>query len=89
MPSLVWFWIEFPKGAHGERYAFPWVGVTAFDMDDAMGIVRTRLLHGAAPPDPERVIEDVDLRSLDENHVGNQMSSPHVRGVWYPRGFEG
>jgi hypothetical protein len=36
-------------------------------------------------PSPLAVIEDVDVRELDQGHVVPNMGDPTVRGVWYPR----
>jgi hypothetical protein len=33
------------------------------------------------------VIEDVDVTTLDANHVLPNMMPPSVRGVWYPIGY--
>jgi hypothetical protein len=57
-------------------------GVTAFDRDDAVHLVGVFL--GSEPPVPASVIEDVDVSTLDENHVLSNMLPPSERGVWYP-----
>jgi hypothetical protein len=60
-------------------------GVTAADRPDAEELVRSRLLGGHPLPDDAEVIEDVDVRELDANHVLLNMGDPSIRGVWYPR----
>jgi hypothetical protein len=39
--------------------------------------------------DPEigAVVEDVDVSTLDANHVLPNMEAPNWRGVWYPMGL--
>jgi hypothetical protein len=59
--------------------------VTAADRPDAEELVRSRLLGGHPLPDDAEVIEDVDVRELDANHVLLNMGDPSIRGVWYPR----
>jgi hypothetical protein len=59
-------------------------GVTAYSIDDARQLL-AELVH------PEKweselldVIEDVDVRELDQRHVIPNMGPPNFRGVWYP-----
>ena len=80
------FWIEFePCPTFGVGF-----GVTAIDVDDALGLIehwREELSSRDIEPlpPPTRVVEDVDVSTLDPGHVLNQMNPPIWRGVWYPR----
>jgi hypothetical protein len=38
---------------------------------------------GAAVPQPARVVEDVDVSTLDAGHVLPNMRAPNERGVWF------
>jgi hypothetical protein len=63
----------------------PGIGVTAYSVEDARRLLETALPHLIADIDPNTVIEDVDIRSLDQNHVIPNIGPPNVRGTWYPR----
>ena len=58
-------------------------GVSATDLDDAEALLRESLFDGDLPT-VRRVVEDLDVRDLDENHVRPNMGDPSVRGVWFP-----
>lgn len=73
--------IEFDDAVAGWSQRF---GVTAIDLDDALGLISR--LSGAAFPRPTAVIEDVDVRTLDEGHVLPDMDPPNRRGFWFPMG---
>jgi hypothetical protein len=88
-----------PLSDHLHRYWFRWdgdphdlpagatlgYGVSAVDRADAETLLSAALLSGGALPDGSEVIEDVDVRTLDQGHVLPNMGDPSVRGVWYPR----
>jgi hypothetical protein len=59
-------------------------GVTAVDRRDAEDLMRVQAFRGTLPQVVE-VIEDVDVRDLDESHVIPNMGDPSIRGVWFPR----
>ncbi len=90
---LVRYWIEFdwPKRdgiAFGtEDHGF---GVTAFDLDDALSLIRQEFFahfqavgRPKAEPPVRRVIESVDVSILPD-HVRTGMHPPNWRGVWFP-----
>jgi hypothetical protein len=63
------------------------VGVTAYSRSEAEVLaahVATEMRYTLAP-DP---IEDVDVRTLDQNHVVVNMGVSSQRGVWFPLGFD-
>lgn len=42
--------------------------------------------RNASPvPVIREVIEDIDVRDLDQSHVVPHMDDPSIRGVWFPR----
>lgn len=67
-------------------------GVTAYDKDDAIRTLRERVfartwLTGLSSTDVAPItqcIEDVDVRTLDQNHVVPNMGVVPCRGVWFP-----
>lgn len=70
--------VEPPIGAgHG-------CGVTGFDLDDALRLVKDRF--GSATPPISSVVEDVDVSTLDAGHVLPNMGVVIYRGVWFPAG---
>jgi hypothetical protein len=73
-------WIELEAPIGGFR-AF---GVTAIDLDDARGLILRYLGGLDALPSLARVIEDVDVSTLDANHVLANSIPTIWRGVWYP-----
>lgn len=63
-------------------------GVTARDMEDALTLLRERVFVGRSLPTVVSVTEDVDISSLDQTHIVPNMHPPHVRGIWFPKGFD-
>ncbi|WP_139237297.1 hypothetical protein [Polaromonas sp. YR568] len=60
-------------------------GVTAYSHDDALHLLKERVFNQALPACS--VIEDIDVRTLDENHVLPNMGLVTQRGVWFPLGY--
>ncbi len=90
-PLLHRYWFEFepPREANSPIGAItlsPWppsgCGVTAYTLEDAQHLMHTQL--GALGPIPpiRRVVEDVDLSTVDV--LRRAMIIPVWRGVWYP-----
>jgi hypothetical protein len=83
-PFLRRFWIELEAPIGGFRS----FGVTAIDLDDARGLILRYLgrhLDGLdALPTLAFLIEDVDVSTLDANHVLANSIPSIWRGVWYP-----
>jgi hypothetical protein len=79
--SLHRYWLEFAASEAPVGMALG-CGVTAFDLDDAMRLLRQAI--DTQPPVPARVIEDVDVSTLDHGHVLPNMRPSSERGVWFP-----
>lgn len=60
-------------------------GVTAASRDEAAELIRRDLLSGKDLPPVARVVEDVDVSTLDPNHVLPNIGPSNVRGIWFPR----
>jgi hypothetical protein len=76
------FWFEFEaEPFFGARLG---CGVTAFSRADAEGLIRAAA--GRELPPIRRVVEDVDVSTLDRGHVLPNMGDVSVRGVWFPLG---
>jgi hypothetical protein len=71
------FWFELSEGRG--------IGVTAASEHEARALaepVRTRFWPDATIT---RVITDIDISTLDDDHVVSNMGPVVIRGVWYPR----
>ncbi|MCA1475015.1 hypothetical protein [Bradyrhizobium sp. NBAIM08] len=62
-------------------------GVTAHGYDDALIILGRTVFEDQIMPAIIDVIEDVDIRTLDQGHVVPNMEAPVWRGVWFPKGY--
>jgi hypothetical protein len=79
--GLTAFWIKspFPHAPLG-------FGVTAWSLDDALGIIAA-LDYGRYLPDDlagVQVREGITVAELDQPHVVANMGPIAVRGMWYP-----
>ena len=61
-------------------------GVTAFDYDDALSILQHTVFAGQALAPIESVVDDVDVRTLDQGHVVPNTEPVVWRG-WFPKGY--
>jgi hypothetical protein len=59
-------------------------GITAYDYQDALGLLRKWVIRGEDLPRFSRVIEDIDVSTLDAGHVLPNAGCPVWRGVWFP-----
>ena len=81
------FWFEFDGASSQLARLTPWCGVTAFDLKDAEALIESRIFRDGLPK-VTRVVEDVDVSTLDTDHVRRNMAPPNVRGIWYPLGYQ-
>ena len=81
MITLTRYWIEL------ESQENPWIrfGVTAYSIDDAIALIMAEALNTDARPITKTIIEDVDIRKLDQHHVIPNMGIPTIRGIWFPK----
>lgn len=84
--SLKRFWIRF-KSIPPYNSLRLGCGVTAYDYDDAVTILRDTIFKDKDLPPIDYVIEDVDVSTLDQKHVIPNMEPVTWRGVWFPKGF--
>ena len=59
-------------------------GVTAYSIEDARRLVDDAARRLGWDYEVLGIVEDVDIRDLDQNHVTPNMGPPNFRGVWYP-----
>lgn len=60
-------------------------GITAFDERDAMNFLEGTVFPAYGQREIAEIIVDIDVSTLDENHILPNMAAPVVRGVWFPR----
>ena len=63
-------------------------GITAFSLNDAIAIMDEKIFFEVKRPPFKKIVEDVDIRNLDQNHVIPNMKPPIYRGVWFPLGYD-
>jgi hypothetical protein len=71
------FWFPVP-GSYG-------YGVTAYSRPEAEALARGAADKLGRSFEATEVIEDVDVRELDQQHVAPNMGPPNFRGIWFPR----
>ena len=85
------YWIEFDLSAYAHPHNHPAIikggcGVTAVDHRDALVMIGEHIFLDGLPR-VSKVIEDVDVFTLDEGHVLPNMGNVLVRGIWFPLGL--
>jgi hypothetical protein len=82
---LTRFWFKFRRTSPPDLLSMG-VGITAYDLADARRMLREQVfpLYGEEPVDEAEVIENIDVRTLEEKHVRPNMGNPAARGVWFP-----
>jgi hypothetical protein len=77
--------LDFPPGSTlAQMYLKRGCGVTGYDQADCEQLIRADLLKGENLPPITRVIENVDVQTLDRGHVIPNMGVVVWRGVWWP-----
>ncbi len=91
MSSLQRYWFEFDI-SETDRRTYPsysglgrGCGVTAYSREDASLLLREKLFKDAPIPPVTRVVEGIDVSTLDKNHVLPNIGVPTWRGIWFPR----
>ena len=85
------YWFEFCD-EEGSRSAVPGAlrgcGVTAIDVDDALNLLRDLVFKNDSLPKIGKIVENIDISTLDPDHILPNMAPPNRRGVWFPQGYE-
>jgi hypothetical protein len=76
-PALTRYWIELDETSHG-------YGVTGRSEEDALNLLRSRVFIECEMPAVRRIQANVDLQTLDPDHVLPNAGAPTWRGVWFP-----
>ncbi|MEY4878677.1 MAG: hypothetical protein RJB62_145 [Pseudomonadota bacterium] len=59
-------------------------GVTAFDYEDALALLRELVFEGDEIPPVKSVIPDFDVSAIDDKHIWPNMGLAVARGIWWP-----
>ncbi len=59
-------------------------GVTGFSLEDARQLLAEIKLPAHRLAEIKEIIENIDVSTLEANHIRNHMGPPNFRGVWYP-----
>ena len=62
-------------------------GITGYNLEDAYFILRKDVFKGMEYVKPIKVVEEIHIPTLDENHIIPNMLPPNIRGVWFPSGY--
>jgi len=84
------FWFEFEIS---NAFKYPpgigiGLGVTALSFNDAVELMDAKVFLKVKRPPFKKVIEDVDIRTLDQGHVIPNMKPVIFRGIWFPLGYD-
>lgn len=79
------FWFRFAPSSTNRGVLNLGCGVTAFDYDDAVELLKSSVFRDEPLPQIVDVIEDVDVQTLDQKHVVPNMGTVVHRGVWFPK----
>jgi hypothetical protein len=87
--SLKRYWFEFDFGDDElSRYGYLPIsrgcGITAYDYDDALHIMRYFLIQDKEMLRLGRVIENIDISTIEDMNIIPNLGVPVWRGVWYP-----
>jgi hypothetical protein len=62
-------------------------GVTAYDLNDALQMLRDYVFGHNGPPSIVQCIEDVEMREIEQNHAYPNIGDTERRGIWFPQGY--
>jgi hypothetical protein len=89
------YWFEFEKpdspGSDKDFALVSWppfgCGVTAYDYDDAMALMKQLVFTDDPLPKITSVVQNVDMNVLlnENNHIGPYCSCAAWRGIWWPK----
>lgn len=89
---MIRYWFEFDITAT-DIHIIPYgtlkgCGVTAYNYEDAVNIINEKVFKSNGLPIIKRIVENVDVRTLDQGHVIPNMLPTVARGVWFPPGYQ-
>lgn len=81
------FWFNFNKSDKLPPGLAWGCGITSFDKEDAIKILKEHVFQNFDYVEPFEIIEDIDVSELDQNHIVPNIGPPSIRGVWFPIGY--
>ena len=85
--KLVRFWFEFESSDLPMSPLCHGCGVTAWNYEDALNIVQDSIFQGKGMPAIVKCADNLDVSTLDRDHVLPNMNPANYRGVWFPLGY--
>jgi len=82
MRKLHRYWIEF-EADFPNRF-----GVTAYSEADALMLLKVMVFDSGKLPAIRQWMTDVDISTLDTNHILPIMGMAIRRGIWFPQGYD-
>lgn len=82
-----WFKFDIPINGIYPLGLLAGCGVTAYNYEDAFNLLQNKVFINIIPPSIQVVIEDVDVSTLDKDHVLPNIGISALRGIWFPRGY--
>ena len=87
---MIRYWFEFDFEEYtsvppGTRIG---CGVTSFDYEDALNILRQKVFNNNVLAPIIHLVENVNVSTLDASHVLPNIGLPNLRGVWFPLGYD-
>lgn len=80
-PELETYWISFPQDSRRPMG----IGVTAYSIEDAFGLIRTQGFDAWFVGAREiKILSGVRPADIDQNHILPNSGPMQFRGVWYP-----
>jgi len=90
MNKLIRYWFEFEFNHFTELPIGLALGcgITAYNYNDAIEMLQKQVFENRPIAKIKKVIENVDVSTLEANHVLLNMPTPStIRGIWYPSGY--
>lgn len=83
--QLTRFWFEFNLIDHNALGLG--CGVTAWNYDDAVNILKQQVFKTDSQLSIKRFAEGIGVSTLDKGHIIPNMLPTNFRGVWFPMGY--
>ena len=80
-----WFIFKCPPDCHPLNMG---CGVTAYNYDDAITIIDKEIFSVCQSLEVDYCKKDIDISSLDKNHIIPNMEPVVWRGIWFPKGYK-
>ncbi len=81
------YWFSFEQFDHPTSLNLG-VGVTAFSKEDATDFLKQKIFADEVLPTIAGCVENIDVSTLESNHVRPNMDDPARRGIWFPPGYQ-